>query len=257
MWGLDFSLTTLARTRRRRFSPASVRGLSAWYDPSDLSTLFRDTAMTVPVTAAGQSVAALKDKSGRGRHMVQATASARPTYGTDGTLHWLAFDGIDDSMTTPVQAIAGTSVFCGACFAPVTGFPTSGNGGVFSDASYLKGGIQMGWERQAQRINTNSMSSEWLSNTYAFSNDIQRRNVQGVFTGTGSFVYFYGIGSVAVTTPIYASSTIMPLTLGKGTQGGRTGAFSGKLYGAVYAEANASEATNLLGWLHGKCGLSM
>lgn len=258
MWGADYSLTTLARRRGgAAFSPAQIAGLSAWYDPSDLSTLFQDTAMTVAVTTAGQSVAAMKDKSGKGRHMVQPTAAARPTYGTDGTRHWLSFDGVDDSMTAPVQAIAGTSVFCGACFAPSSGWPVSGNGGVFSDASYLNGGIQIGWENTVQRIVTNSMSNQWPSNTYAFSHDTQRRNVQGVFTGTGGFAYFYEIGSVAVKTPIYASSTITPLALGKGTQGGRTGVFSGKVYAAVYAAATASEAMSLLGWLHGKCGLSM
>ncbi|WP_166507150.1 LamG domain-containing protein [Frigidibacter mobilis] len=53
--------------------------------------------MTVQVTAAGQSVAVMRDKSGNGRHMVQASALSRPTYQTDGVLHWLQFDGVDDS----------------------------------------------------------------------------------------------------------------------------------------------------------------
>lgn len=49
-----------------RFSPAALFALAepgAWYDPSDLSTLFQDTAGTQPVTAAGQSVALVLDKS--------------------------------------------------------------------------------------------------------------------------------------------------------------------------------------------------
>jgi hypothetical protein len=35
----------------------------AWYDPNDFATLFQDTAGTTPVTAAGQAVAKMLDKS--------------------------------------------------------------------------------------------------------------------------------------------------------------------------------------------------
>ena len=40
----------------------------AWYDPSDFSTMFQDAAGTVPVTAVGQPVGLILDKSGRGNH---------------------------------------------------------------------------------------------------------------------------------------------------------------------------------------------
>ena len=55
--------------------------------------------MTIPVTAFGQAVAAMLDKSGHGYHLTQATASKRPLYKTDGTLHWLESDGVDDELT--------------------------------------------------------------------------------------------------------------------------------------------------------------
>lgn len=45
------------------------------------NTLFQDTAGTTPVTTAGQTVARINDKSGRGNHATQATAASRPTYG--------------------------------------------------------------------------------------------------------------------------------------------------------------------------------
>ena len=35
-----------------------------------------------------------------GYHATQPTAAARPTYQTDGTYHWLEFDGVDDFMVT-------------------------------------------------------------------------------------------------------------------------------------------------------------
>ena len=35
-----------------------------------------------------------------GNHASQATAASRPLYKTDGTYHWLQFDGVDDSLST-------------------------------------------------------------------------------------------------------------------------------------------------------------
>ena len=65
------------------FSPLSLFAASEpglWYDPSDISTLFQDAAGTTPVTAAGQSVGRILDKSGRGNHATQATEAQRPQY---------------------------------------------------------------------------------------------------------------------------------------------------------------------------------
>ena len=51
-----------------------------WYDPSDLTTMFQDTAGTIPA-AYGQPVGLIRDKSGNSNHASQATATARPTLG--------------------------------------------------------------------------------------------------------------------------------------------------------------------------------
>lgn len=75
-----------------------------WYDPSDKSTLFQDVAGTVPVTKDGDPVALMKDKSGNGNHAVQTVSTARPIYKTDGILHWLAFDGIDDRLNITLSS---------------------------------------------------------------------------------------------------------------------------------------------------------
>ena len=95
-----------------------------WYDPSDLSTLFQDTAGTTPVTTAGQTVGLMLDKSGNDLDATQATAAARPTYQTDGTYHWLSFDGVDDFMVTPTitPSIDKAQVFSGQHCNNNTGF---------------------------------------------------------------------------------------------------------------------------------------
>jgi len=73
----------------------------AWYDPSDLSTLFQDSAGTVPVAAAGDPVGLMRDKSGNGNHAIQVTAAARPVYRNVGARHWLEFNGVNQFLVTP------------------------------------------------------------------------------------------------------------------------------------------------------------
>jgi len=82
----------------------------AWYGPSDLSTLFQDSAGTTPVTTAGQPVGLMLDKSGNGNHATQATAAARPTYQTGPAR--ATIDKVDDrlSVTVPVGGFTGTMV---------------------------------------------------------------------------------------------------------------------------------------------------
>jgi hypothetical protein len=59
-----------------------------WFDPSDLSTMFQDTAGTTPVTTDGHQCQRIDDKSGNGRNGTQAGG---PNYNTSGGLHWLTF----------------------------------------------------------------------------------------------------------------------------------------------------------------------
>ena len=91
----------------RRTLPQRIRSLftageqGVWYDPSDFSTMFQDSAGTTPVTAVEQPVGKILDKSGRGNHATQATSSKRPTLKQDGNgKYYLKFDGVDDALVT-------------------------------------------------------------------------------------------------------------------------------------------------------------
>ena len=70
------------------------------YDPSQISTLFQDSAGTTPVTAVGQPVGRVLDISGNGNHLAQTTSTARPTLKVDATsgAYYLSDDG-DDALT--------------------------------------------------------------------------------------------------------------------------------------------------------------
>jgi len=97
------------------FTPADLfrGGVNGfWFDPSDLTTLFQDSAGTIPVTAANQPVGKILDKSGNGNHAIQATSSKLPMLRSDGWLWWLDFDGIDDCIVV-ISFSANTYFYLG------------------------------------------------------------------------------------------------------------------------------------------------
>ena len=51
-----------------------------FYDPNDLSTMYQDAAGTIPVTAVGQPIGLIRDKSGRNNHAYSTTSSRRPIF---------------------------------------------------------------------------------------------------------------------------------------------------------------------------------
>lgn len=55
-----------------------------WYDPSDLTTMFKDTAGTQPVTADGDSVALMLDKGQWGGKTLEQVLAAQPELVTNG-----------------------------------------------------------------------------------------------------------------------------------------------------------------------------
>lgn len=104
-----------SRSRLRNpllFTPLNLFSIGeqgAWYDPSDMATLFQDDAGTVPVTAADQVVGRILDKSGRGNHATQVTEASKPILRISGGLSWLEFDGVDDFMVTGSVSFTTTS----------------------------------------------------------------------------------------------------------------------------------------------------
>lgn len=88
------------------WSPVALGGkLVAWYDPYDLSTLSQDSAGLVPVTADGQPVGRMADKSGSNTHATQPSAMSRPVFRSADGRRWLEFDGIDDFFAIPTTGI--------------------------------------------------------------------------------------------------------------------------------------------------------
>jgi len=96
--GINFVQPQNTWTPKKLFTAGEA---GAWYDPSDISTLFMDAAGTVPVTADGDPVGMMKDKSGNGNHATQTLSASRPTYHANGVRRWITGDGIDDYLIMP------------------------------------------------------------------------------------------------------------------------------------------------------------
>lgn len=93
-----------------RFSPASLFSngeIGVWYDPSDLSSMFK-ADQTTPAEV-GQPVGKINDKSGNGYHAVQTVESKCPILQLSAGLYFLDFDGIDDGLQTSANIPFGTN----------------------------------------------------------------------------------------------------------------------------------------------------
>lgn len=124
MYGLG--VNQLGATNSTDFKPVSLFASGeqgAWYDPSDLTTVFQvdGTTPTVPWTSGeildANRVGKLVDKSGNNNDLVQTTLSKCPALKLVGGLYFLEFDGIDDGLRSADIDFTGTStmsVFSGA-----------------------------------------------------------------------------------------------------------------------------------------------
>lgn len=77
-----------------------------WADPSDTSTLFQNSDGTIPVTANGDPIGLVLDKTGNNYNLKQTVSASRPKLLNGG----IVFDRVDDSLTLTVPAggITGT-----------------------------------------------------------------------------------------------------------------------------------------------------
>lgn len=228
-----------------------------WWDPSDLSTMWKDTAGTDPVTADGDAVARIDDKSGNGNHLTQATLAERPLYKTSGGLHWLEFDGSNDrlsvSKTVTLGSGAGWSVFSAQReLTRTTGCVYSlGNTGAgrltaaipYSDGvAYFDAGGTSGVAR---------ISGAWVAvgtDTVTTQQRAQSTNAYSVFRNGSSF-----------GTPTTNGANISGTEYAMGDfNAAGFGHFAGRIYGLIFVEADKSaQRADVEGYLASKAGVTL
>ncbi len=75
--GLSLAITNILGGRLNPLSWFAAGEQGAWYDPSDLTTLFQESSGVTPA-ALEYPVGLMRDKSGRNNHAFQATSANRP-----------------------------------------------------------------------------------------------------------------------------------------------------------------------------------
>jgi hypothetical protein len=183
------------------FSPASLFASSeqgVWLDPSDFSTMFQDSAGTTPVTAVGQPVGKINDKSGRGNHATQATAGSRPLLQQDGNgCYYLAFDGVDDYMTLPDSCMSNLQT-SNQPFAMFAGARRETGGTFMSLFIAADNTDATAGNNDSVGLNFNNATSQIQANIRDYTGAFSDKPVTG---GT------YGFPSTCVATWVRSSST--------------------------------------------------
>ena len=86
----------------RLWTPASLGGnLLGWWDASRAET----------ITLVSNAVSQWSDLSGKGNHLVQATASKRPAYGSFAGRPSVILDGTDDTLLTSLVTPPNVAIF--------------------------------------------------------------------------------------------------------------------------------------------------
>jgi hypothetical protein len=244
------------------FTPADLYAASekgAWYDPSDFSTMWQDTAGTTPVTATGQSVARIDDKSGNAKHLLQGTAGSMPVLQQDaGGNYYLDFDGTDDFMscasfdlttTDCVTVTAGLRKDSDAATGLVVELSTSSsaNSGTFALFAPGANGATTFVFRHRGSVDSTTTATG------------QTAPLTAVVTGLGEIGGDYNRirvnGAVSATlTSNQGTGAMISATLYVGRRAGTSVPFNGRLYGMIIRGVRsgpiALEATET--WMNGK-----
>lgn len=246
----------------RTFSPLSLFASGApgaWYDPSDFSTLFQDSAGTTPVTAVDQPVGRILDKSGNGSHAIQATTLSCPLLKIDGNgKYYLLFDGINDSLSTSnvnftstdeMSAFVGLRKLSDAAIGMVveTG-PNAGSGNAIQIRAPGTVGSTYMWGSggTAPSFLTPSGYVAPITNTITGISDI---------SGDSAIMRING-AQVAISTADSGSGTYGNYPIHIGRRGGASLPFNGRLYSLILVGkvVSASELTNTEAWVNEKTG---
>jgi hypothetical protein len=233
----------------------------AWYDPSDLSTLWQDTAGTVPAIV-GDPVGRIDDKSGNALHMTQATAAARPTLRQDaGGGYYLERDGGDDYMATAssVTLEATWTLAYAGQFAAGVGTSSSAYATIALNTTnyHLIGFRQdVGAARAVVRADSTSDALRTASGTNgllpAATNGVVFSYLSATEVGVAANGDTYA--TTALGTPPVGPVAACSLRLG--TQGGAALIIASRCYGliAVKRALTASERAGLRAYYVGKMG---
>lgn len=241
------------------FSPSQLFGggeFGVWYDPSDYSTMWQDTAGTTPITGAGQLVARIDDKSGNGINLTQSDSSLRPTTRNSGDLKYLEFADPDYMLSgdfTDDLLIAGS----GFAAASTSGADDLGwTCGEYETAS-VTDRIYICHDTRSNRlgvlygptgsVDTILLNSEMNTNPHVIG-----------YVDEGSISRLYLDGTAQTDTGVPTDSfSAGNRRIAMGDRSQFDGQFAGNIYGVILIdrELTSGEISNLNTWLSNKAGI--
>jgi hypothetical protein len=214
------------------FNPTKV---GAFWDPSDISTLFQDRAGTIPVTADGDPVGFVVDKSTGGYNLVAISDAARPVYGveSDGRA-FLKFNGAQSLRTAknivPPNAQQPDGTFKLADFNQILAYDSMGQ---ISGRMFVTSLSNIAGHRFDRDVNAfsgnkttfpNTSKGIWIDGRQATTNQMTTGSFYAAITGLHVSRYRFGIGA--------ASAFAFEFGAGAATEASLTG----KLYGMCFRE---------------------
>lgn len=244
---------------------ASEKGV--WYDPSDITTLFQDAAGTIPVTASGQSVGLMLDKSGNGAHASQSTSGKRPTFyvypngmgslNFDGVSQFLVTGNINLTGTAKVTATVGVEIASGVSsagmvleFGPTT-LTTNGSFYITAPASSFDHSFGMrGTTVLIGLVSNLNPTNDILTGVFDISQSTKELELIPRLDGTT----LSGASITWSNGPTAGTGTFGNRALYIGSRAGTSGFFNGHFYGAVVrgATSTSTQITNTETWATNK-----
>ena len=225
----------IMRPALRYPTPNHIPGCVLWMTAEQFQYDFQDSAGTTPVTATGQPVGLVLDKSLASVNSSQATAASRPILQADKSL---LFDGTDDSLTTTTGGgITGNFTICCA-IKPTGGNLTSRN--IWSDSSGNNG-------RRLRLFASNQVAMQ-AANGAAFTtigaNPLvaigETKVCTGWDDGTNLFMQIDDGTIASVARPVVTAGTASQ-TIGK-DNGAATNFFFGSIWGlAIFNRALSAD----------------
>ena len=222
-----------------------------FYDPNDLSTMWQDALGTVPVTAVGQVVGLIRDKSGRNNHAFQTTSASRPILrqNTITGAYYLEFDGSDDFLATNNINFTATdkiSLFVGVTKLVNTAgiiAELSANANTFNGAFYLLSGtVGSGAGYTSMGRGTNAQNAAHIAGSFTYpAPDTAVLSVKHDISGDLSSMRRNGVVGINGTAD-KGGGNFGNYTFYIGRRAGTLSPFNGHIYGLIGVGRLATES---------------
>lgn len=243
------------------WTPAALFAASeqgGWYDPSDLSTMFQDAAGTVPVTAEGQSVGRILDKSGNGNHATQANASNKPILQSIGGKLALVFDGVDDFLsigiidftsTDKMTVVAGVTKLSDAAIGSIVELDVGANG---------LNAFHMQWPLPGTSVGFSSGGSIQISVTASWLASPASAVLTGVGDISGNLAHLRGNGvQLGQNTGDQGTGAYGKKPLFIGRRNGSIQSFNGHIYQLIVRGALTADLAPIETFTADKIGITL